>query len=80
MKVVEIMKLGQKWLEMLQKACIKLEDVRYMEMYDEYVRMLEAGCKKSYIIATLVDLYHVSERQVYYIIKKFETDCNFCAD
>ena len=80
MKVIEIMKLGRIFLDLLQKACIKLEDTRHIEMYDEYVRMKQEGCKKSYIIATLVDLYHVSERQIYYIIKKFESDCNFCAD
>ena len=80
MKVVEILKMGRIWLEMLQKSCIKIEDVRYLEMYEHYMKMVEDGCKKSYIIATLVELYHVSERQVYYIIKKFSKDCNICAD
>ena len=75
MKVVEILKLGQKWLEMLQKSCIKMEDVRYLEMYDEYVRMVEEGLKKSHIVARLVEVYHVSERQIYYIVKKFSQDC-----
>ena len=80
MKVVEILKIGRNWLELLQKACIKIEDLRYLEMYEEYIRMVNDGCKKSYIIATLVEIYHVSERQVYYIIKKFSQDCNICAD
>lgn len=79
MKVVEILKLGQKWLELLQKSCIKLEDMRYLEMYEEYVKMVEKGLKKAHIIATLVDVYHVSERQVYYIIKKFSQDCKIGA-
>ena len=80
MKVIEIMKLGRNFLDLLQKACIKLEDTRYIEMYEEYVRMLEEGFKKSYIVARLVEVYHVSERQVYCIIKKFEMDCKFSAD
>ena len=79
MKVIEIMKLGRNFLEMLQKSCIKLEDVRYLEMYDEYVRMVDEGLKKSHIVATLVDVYHVSERQIYYIVKKFSQDCKFGA-
>lgn len=79
MKVVEIMKLGQKWLELLQKSCIKLEDIRYLEMYEEYVSMVEKGLKKSHIVATLVEAYHVSERQIYYIVKKFSQDCTIAA-
>ena len=79
MKVIEMLKLGQNWLEMLQKACIKIEDVRHIEMYEEYKRMIDEGGKKTHAVAVLVDVYHVSERQVYYIIRKFEQDCKICA-
>lgn len=79
MKVVEILKLGREILQTLQKSCISIDDLRYLEMYEDYARMTRAGGKKSYIIATLVDTYHVSERQVYYIIKKFEKDCKILA-
>lgn len=79
MKVIEMMKLGQNWLEMLQKACIKIEDVRHIEMYETYKRMIDEGGKKTHAVAVLVDVYHVSERQVYYIIRKFEQDCKICA-
>ena len=79
MKVIEILKLGRNFLEMLQKSCIKLEDVRYLEMYEEYVRMVNEGLKKSHIVARLVEVYHVSERQIYYIVKKFSQDCNIGA-
>ena len=50
-----------------------------MDMYEDYVRMRDAGGKMSYIVATLVETYHVSERQVYYVIKKFSQDCNIGA-
>ena len=79
MKVVEILKLCEKILQVLQKSCIKIEDLRYVEMYEAYVRMTDEGCKKSYIVATLVETYHVSERQVYYVVKKFSQDCNMLA-
>ena len=79
MKVIEMLKLGQNWLEMLQKACIKIEDIRHIEMYEEYKRMIDEGGKKTHAVAVLVDVYHVSERQVYYIIRKFEQDCKICA-
>jgi len=75
MKVNEVMKLSREILEVLQNSCIKVEDVRYLPMYEDYEQMMKEGGKKAYVIATLVDIYHVSERQVYYVIKKFSQDC-----
>lgn len=79
MKVVEILKLGQNWLELLQDSCIKIEDVRFIAMYEEYQSMVAAGEKKSYVVACLSEKYKVSERQVYYVIKRFGSDCKICA-
>lgn len=79
MKVIEVMKLGRNWLEMLQKACIKIDDVRHIEMYEEYKRIVSKGGKKTHAVAMIVKMFHISERQVYYIIRKFEKDCKFCA-
>ena len=79
MKVIEIMKLGRMWLEMLQKACIRIDDVRHIEMYEEYRKIISEGGKKTHAVAVIVEMFHVSERQVYYIIRKFEQDCKVCA-
>ena len=79
MKVIEILKLSRIALEILQKSCVKIDDVRYIEMYEEYLRMQCEGYKKTYIVACLVEKYHVSERQVYYILNKFASDCNSLA-
>ena len=80
MKVIEVMKISRSIIETLQNSCIKVEDIRYVPMYDEYQRMVKAGCKKSYAIATLVDIFHISERQVYYMVKKFSQDCKVDAE
>ena len=80
MKVIEVMKISRSIIETLQNSCIKVEDIRYVPMYDEYQRMVKAGCKKSYAIATLVDVFHISERQVYYVVKKFSQDCKVDAE
>ena len=80
MKVIEVMKISRSIIETLQNSCIKVEDIRYVPMYDEYQRMVKAGCKKSYAIATLVDVFHISERQVYYMVKKFSQDCKVDAE
>ena len=79
MKVIEILKLGRNFLEVLQKSCIKLSDMRYIEMYDEYERMVSFGEKITYVAATLTEKYNISERQFYYIIRRFSADCKNCA-
>jgi hypothetical protein len=48
-------------------------------MYETYKRIIREGGKKTHAVAVIVDLFHVSERQVYYIIRKFEQDCKDCA-
>ena len=80
MKVVEILKLGQNWLNLLQKACIKIEDVAYLALYDEYMEFIKKGFKKSWAVSHLAEKYEISVRQVYYILKRFAEDCNLCAD
>lgn len=79
MKVIEIMKLGRIFLELLQESCIKIDDLRFVSLYDEYSDIVNNGGKTSYAVAMLSDKYKISERKVYYIIKKFSKDCNIGA-
>lgn len=79
MKTIEILKIGEKLLRLLQEACIKIDDVRYIALYDEYVRMRDAGVKVSGAVYALAEKYKVSERKVWYIIKRFEHDCKIGA-
>ena len=79
MKVVEIIRLSKSILEALQNSCIKIDDIRYLQMYDEYVSLINERHKKSYVIALLSDKYKVSERQVYYVIQKFSKECKIRA-
>ena len=70
MKVIEILKIGEKILKMLQESCIKIDDVRYIELYDEYARAVKDGARVSGVVYTLAQKYGISERRVYYIVKK----------
>lgn len=79
MKVYEIVKLGQEILEVLQKSCINIADCSYLELYEEYEKMLEDGCKSSMVVPYLADKYLISERRVYYLIKKYKKDCKIGA-
>lgn len=63
MKVFEILNFNREPLKRLQQAGIRIEDVEYIDLYNDYRVMLGGGEKVSYIVATLADRYHVSERK-----------------
>ena len=79
MKVIEELNLNKELLKKFQQVGIRLDDVQYVDLYDEYKKMLANGDKVSYIIATLADKYEVSERKVYDLIRRFKADCNLLA-
>lgn len=62
-----LMKLGA--------AGVRLDDVRYVDLYADYTSMRRDECKVSYIVAVLAERYGVSERKVYSILKRFGNDC-----
>lgn len=75
MKIIEILKFNRELLKRLQTAGIRLDDTRYIDLYGEYKDMLDRGEKVSYTVALLADKYSVSERKVYSLIKRFQSDC-----
>ncbi len=75
MKVIEILNFNRELLKKLQDAGIRLEDCRYIDLYADYMKLLGHGEKVSYIVAALSDKYLVSERKVYSLIKRFQSDC-----
>lgn len=76
MKVFEILNFNREPLKRLQQAGIRIEDVEYIDLYNDYRVMLGCGEKVSYIVATLADRYHVSERKVYTLIKRYGRECS----
>lgn len=79
MKVIEILNFNRELLKKLQDAGIRLEDCRYVDLYSDYVKLLEQGQKVSYIVAVLADKYSISERKVYGLIKHFQSECTAVA-
>ena len=75
MKVIEILNFNRELLKKIQDAGIRLEDCRYIDLYADYMKLLGHGEKVSYIVAALSDKYLVSERKVYSLIKRFQSDC-----
>jgi hypothetical protein len=79
MKVFEILYIHGKLLSILEETGIRLGDCRYIDLYSEFMAMLDKGEKVTYIVAHLSTKYGVSERKVYYLYKRFDADCRFCA-
>lgn len=77
MKVIDVLELSQKPIELLQKSCIRIDDVRFLPLYHDYVDM--HGLKKAYVVNALAAKYGISERKVYYLIRKFSQDCKIGA-
>ena len=74
MKVIEILKLNRELLNICRTAGIRLDDVRYIELYNEYSRLLAEGEKITYIVAALSDKYGVCERTVYDLIRRLKAE------
>jgi AmiR/NasT family two-component response regulator len=79
MKVIEVLKLGKEMMKVLQESCIKMEDYRYIEMYEKYKDIVARGGKTSYAVAVLSERYGISERKVYYLLRKLSKDCTIGA-
>ena len=75
MKVYELLALNRELIERMCAAGVRMDDVRYVGLYRDYLRMKGAGGKVSYIVAVLAERYGVSERKVYSILKRFGNDC-----
>lgn len=79
MKVIELLKIDRKVLELLQESCVKVGDVHFVGLYDDFMRIVKSGGKTTYAVAVLSQKYKISERKVYYLMRKFTQDCNVCA-
>lgn len=75
MKIIEVLKFNRELINRLKMSGIRLEDAEYVDLYTDYTTLLEHGEKVSYIVARLSEKYVVSERKVYGLIKRFQSDC-----
>ena len=79
MKIIEVLKFNRELIKRLKIAGIRLEDEEFVDLYTDYTTLLNRGEKVSYIIARLSEKYEVSERKVYMLIKRFQSDCKSLA-
>lgn len=58
----------------MQQQDVEVSDIRYLDIYKEYLRMMGEGHKQMYVIAFLSDEYGVGQRTLYRVIGKFSAD------
>lgn len=66
------MKISSDTLYLLSENDIKMSDVKYLDMYSEYEKMMAKSLKVTYIVEHLSDKYNVSVAQIYRIIKRLK--------
>lgn len=79
MTLFEILDFNRNMVGIMKEVGVKEDDYRYFPLYEEYRRMVRNGDKVTYIVAVLAERYHVSERKVYSLIRRYKTNCTECA-
>ena len=79
MKIIEILKINRELLNILKASGVRVEDVKYIALYNEYQEMGGLGEKVSYAVARMAERYGISERTVYMVLKQLQKDCNLTA-
>ena len=74
MKVIELVKISIETLKMMSKHDIKLNDWKYIEMFEEYLDMRSNKDKFRYIMAYLAEKYKISESTVKRIVKRLSEE------
>lgn len=75
MTLFEALSINKEMINRLQAFGAKADDWRYLDLYRYYQRMHQEGDKVTYIVSVLSERYHVSERKIYSLVKRFGTDC-----
>ena len=76
MTIFEILQFNRELLDRIRNSGIRLEDTEYIDLFVDFNRMVATGDKVTYAVAYLATNYHISERKVYSLIKRFQSDCN----
>lgn len=76
MTIFDVLKFNRELLIRIRKSGIRLEDADYIDLFVDFKNMVANGDKVSYAVACLATSYQISERKVYTLIKRFQSDCN----
>ena len=66
----ELLKTAESLLVVLLSNDVDAKDVKYLEMYQEYMRLKKEGHKVGYVVYYLSQQYECSEATVYRVVKR----------
>lgn len=74
MKAYELLLVNKTMIELLAKNDLDVGDVKYIEAYKDYSRLMAEGHKQLYVIQYIEDEYDISKSTIKRLIKKFGKD------
>ena len=75
MKTIEILQLCHEILKALHQSGSRIDDYKYVNLYQDYLDMRHSGDKTTYIVMVLAERYHIAERTVYKLLRRFKREC-----
>ena len=79
MTIYEAIALNKELLNRLHDFGIKMEDYKFVKLFEDYKDRVLRGEKISYIVTTLAVEHNLCERTVYKVINFFSQDCTLLA-
>jgi len=76
MTIYEALKFYREPYLRLLDLGVTASDIRLVDLYTDYLTMRREGLKVTYIVAALSERYHICERKVYALVKRYGSDCN----
>lgn len=75
MKVYEMLKLGTETLKMMSQHGIFVDDWKYVEAYENFLRMRELGVKYDIAITEVSSSLRVTRRTLQRAFKRLSREC-----
>ena len=79
MTIYEILSFNKELLQRLTEYGIRAEDYRYVDLFRDFLEMVQEGNKTTYAVAILSEKYAMSERKVYDVLRRLRNDCKMRA-
>lgn len=72
MTLFDALNLNHEFLGRLRDAGGRIDDIDYLELFEEFRNIVATGDKVSFAVSALALKYGVSQRTIYSIIKRFK--------
>lgn len=74
MRAYELLIINKAMIELLAKNDLDVGDVKYIEAYKDYSRLMAEGHKQLYVLQYIEDEYDISKSTIKRLIKRFGKD------